>query len=379
MEKINLEVNDLSKRFQRAGKPFDALENINFSVAEGEILGIIGKNGAGKSTLLRILAGINKPTLGIIRAHGSIGAILDLGWGFHSQLTGFENIVFAAQLMGVSKQVAKQATESIMDFAELSPDVLSMPVHTYSSGMYLRLAFSTVMAFPRPIMLFDEVLAVGDFRFQLKAIQRMQELRDTGHSMVIVSHALEQIAGISSRIMVLEQGKVVYIGEPHLGIETYQQIAEKDALNTEGVPRGVTLMPVEIIATRLENSTDINPAQPICFKMRWETDITLNQRIDICFVVHNQFKAILFTDNTFDWSLDSLNEHCGMLWTIPPNILNGGILTLRLVWFVDKIYKFEHDVTTFSVGYNQIYVEIEALNAAKRPPFYLKGALHSQL
>jgi ABC-type polysaccharide/polyol phosphate transport system ATPase subunit len=375
MVKINLEVKDLSKRFQRAGKPFDALENINFSVAEGEVLGIIGRNGAGKSTLLRILAGMIKPTSGTIKAHGGIGAILDLGWGFHQQLTGFENIIFAAQLMGISKQTAKQATESIMDFAELSSDVLSVPVYTYSSGMYLRLAFATVMAFPSRIMLLDEVLAVGDFPFQLKAIDRLQELRNTGHSMVIVSHSLEQIVGISNRIMVLEQSKIAYLGEPHLGIQSYQQIINNDTPNTEGVPHGVKLMPVEIIATMIENSNEINPAHPICLKLKWETDNSLHQRFDICLVVRNHFRLNLFTDNTLGWPSDCLKGNCELTWTIPPNILNGGILTLHLVWFMDKMFCGEHDITTFSVGNSQTYDEINTLNTMKQPPFFLKEAL----
>lgn len=371
--KINLEVQGLSKHFQRAGKPFIALDDIGFSVEEGETLGIIGRNGAGKSTLLRILAGITKPTAGTIHSKGSIGAILDLGWGFHPQLSGFENIIFAAQLMGISKQAAKQATESIMDFAELTPDILSMPVHTFSSGMYLRLAFATVMAFPRQVMLLDEVLAVGDFRFQFKATERIFEIQKQGHSLLMVSHALEMLSTMSNRLLVLEKGKMNYIGDPILAMKSYQNINSQDIdNNTEKFPPGVKLLSVEVLGTHVPDSDAYDAAYPICLRLHWETDKTLKQRVDLGLSIINHLGLRLFVDGTVDWPLEQVQGERVLEWTIPANILNEGIYTLFLVWLIDKTGFNYQDEVSFKVSNLHIF---KAVEQREYFPFYLQGAL----
>ncbi len=206
------------KRYQRT---LLALDSVSFSVRKGETLGIIGANGAGKSTLLSLITGTMLPSAGTIRSSGSVSSLLELGAGFHPDLTGRENVFLYGAIMGLTREQMKQRFDAIVAFAELS-DFIDQPVKHYSSGMYVRLGFAVAVEVNPDILLVDEVLAVGDESFQRKCIAKMEEFRREGRTMLIISHDIPTIQAISDRILFLDHGKVAGLGDPSEITEGYR-------------------------------------------------------------------------------------------------------------------------------------------------------------
>lgn len=206
--------------------PFFALQHINFEVQKGEILGIIGRNGAGKSTLLKILSRIEKPTTGIITLEGNLQSLLEVGTGFHQDLTGRENIWLNGGLLGMSYQEIQAKFEQIVHFSELSA-FIDMPLSQYSSGMAMRLAFSVAVHLESDILVLDEVLAVGDDAFQKKCIQKILDFKANQKTIILVSHQLALVQKLCNRVIWLDNGQIKHIGNPHETIEKYiaQQIS----------------------------------------------------------------------------------------------------------------------------------------------------------
>lgn len=200
---------------------FEAISNISFEVKRGEMLGIIGRNGSGKSTLLKTIAGIYRPTSGRVQVNGTLAPLLELGAGFHHELTGRENILLNGLLLGFSKNEMKIREQGIINFAELG-DFIDVPVKQYSSGMYMRLAFSVATEVNPEILLVDEILAVGDISFQQKCLNRLQEFRKSGKTILFVTHSPVHIKKYCNRVVVLGQGKMLYEGEPERGVEIYE-------------------------------------------------------------------------------------------------------------------------------------------------------------
>jgi lipopolysaccharide transport system ATP-binding protein len=189
-----------------------ALKEVNFEVAPGDVVGIIGRNGAGKSTLLTILARIIKPTAGEVDIYGRVGSLLEVGTGFHPDLTGRENIYLNGALLGMRREEIARKFDEIVAFAELER-FLETQVKHYSAGMYLRLAFAVAVHFEPEILLLDEVLAVGDASFQPKCIAKMKEISCAGRTVLIVSHDLPSVRQLCSRVLLLESGRLLAIGE----------------------------------------------------------------------------------------------------------------------------------------------------------------------
>jgi lipopolysaccharide transport system ATP-binding protein len=212
---------------------FFALNDISFDVANGESVGIIGRNGAGKSTLLKVLSKITYPTKGRIISRGRIASLLEVGTGFHPELTGRENIFFNGSLLGMKKAEITQKFDAIIDFSGVEK-FLDTPLKHYSSGMQLRLAFG-VAAFLEPeILVIDEVLAVGDAEFQKKCIGKMEDVSKSGRTILFVSHNMPAIRSLCTRALVLDKGNLVYNGDTQSAIDMYISLAtpEKEA----GVP-----------------------------------------------------------------------------------------------------------------------------------------------
>jgi ABC-type polysaccharide/polyol phosphate transport system ATPase subunit len=202
--------------FRAAGaraEPFWALRDVSLAVARGQSLGVIGANGSGKSTLLRIMAGITTPTRGSVQIHGRVAALIELGAGFHDQISGRDNAVLNAVLLGLSLREAKERLEDVIAFAELE-DFIDEPMRTYSYGMYLRLGFAVAVHVQPEVLLVDEVLAVGDAEFQAKCFAHIEALRRAGVTIVIVSHDLPAVERFSDRVVLLEKGQVVADGGP---------------------------------------------------------------------------------------------------------------------------------------------------------------------
>ncbi len=198
-----------------------ALKDIDFKVEQGDVLGIIGKNGAGKSTLLKILSRITAPTTGTIRARGRIGSLLEVGTGFHNEMTGRENIYLNGAILGMTKAEIDRKLDEIVDFSGCER-YIDTPVKRYSSGMLVRLGFAVAAHLDPEILVVDEVLAVGDAEFQQKAIGKMQEVsRGEGRTVLFVSHNMAAIRKLCRQGVVLDKGKVHYIGSAYDAVEKY--------------------------------------------------------------------------------------------------------------------------------------------------------------
>lgn len=197
-----------------------ALRNVSFSVDEGEVLGIIGRNGAGKSTLLKILSRITYPTEGEVILRGRVGSLLEVGTGFHPELTGRENIYLNGAVLGMKKQEIEDNFDEIVKFAEIEK-FIDTPVKRYSSGMYVRLAFAVAAHLEPEILLVDEVLAVGDVQFQKKCLGKMRDVAGGGRTVLFVSHNIRAIAELCEQCILLEKGRVAEKGEAKRVISTY--------------------------------------------------------------------------------------------------------------------------------------------------------------
>jgi len=207
---------------------FNALKNISFSVEPGESVGIVGSNGAGKSTLLSLIAGLVQPDRGTVSVKGRVAALLELGSGFHPDLTGAENVGLNAALLGLSRSETRRAYGAIVEFAELA-EFMTEPLRTYSAGMAMRLAFSIAVNASPDILLIDEVLAVGDQAFQAKCMERVQEFRRQGKTIVCVSHSTELIGRLCSRSLWLDRGDLLLDGPAADVTDAYRGRLRSDA------------------------------------------------------------------------------------------------------------------------------------------------------
>jgi ABC-type polysaccharide/polyol phosphate transport system ATPase subunit len=215
----------LVRRLLRSGntKDFWAVDDVSFTVARGEALGIIGHNGAGKSTILKLLYNITRPTRGEIMIDGKLSALIEVASGFHPELTGRENVYLNGSLLGMRRAEITRKLPSIVDFAGVAP-FIDMPVKRYSTGMYLRLGFAIAAHLEADILLLDEVLAVGDANFQAKCINRVTELKAAGKTIVFVSHNLSAVESLCDRAVLLDHGHVVTSGPPKSVIAEYEQL-----------------------------------------------------------------------------------------------------------------------------------------------------------
>lgn len=205
---------------------FIALDGVSMDIMQGSTVGLIGPNGSGKSTLLKTVGGIIQPTTGSVQHRGRVAALLELGAGFHPDLTGRENVYLNASILGLSKQETDDNFAAILEFAGIG-NFIDIQVKFYSSGMYVRLAFAVAVHVDPDILIVDEVLAVGDEPFQRKCLDRIRDLQRQNKTIVLVTHALNQVAELCDRAIVLEHGTVVFDGEPNLAIRTLRQDFEQ--------------------------------------------------------------------------------------------------------------------------------------------------------
>lgn len=201
-----------------------ALDNVGFTVNKGETLGIIGPNGAGKSTILKLISKVTVPDTGQVSASGRIGALIELGAGLHPELTGRENIFLYGAILGMKRQEVDRKFDEIVAFAEIK-DFLDMPIKRYSSGMYARLGFAVAINMDPDILLIDEVLAVGDEKFQKKCFQKMKTVKKNGATIVFVSHNLDWIKLICDRTILLHHGKIIIDSTPKIAINKYHRLS----------------------------------------------------------------------------------------------------------------------------------------------------------
>lgn len=202
------------------GTEFHALDGVSFDVRKGETIGLIGRNGAGKSTILKILGRTTVPTTGVAMIRGKVGSMLEVGTGFHPELTGRENIFLNGTILGMTRAEINAKFDEIVEFSEIG-QFLDTPVKRYSSGMYLKLAFSIASSLDTDILLLDEVLAVGDAAFRVKSLSRMMQITSSGRTIVFVSHSMGDVKNICSRCIWLKCGKVAADGDPAAVVDEY--------------------------------------------------------------------------------------------------------------------------------------------------------------
>jgi ABC-type polysaccharide/polyol phosphate transport system ATPase subunit len=199
-----------------------ALKAVSFVVDRGEAFGIIGRNGSGKSTLLKVISGILKPSSGVVRVNGRIAALIELGAGFHPEITGRENIVINGIMLGLTKREVEQRFDKIVDFSGIG-EFIDQPVKTYSSGMYVRLGFAVAVHVDPEILLIDEVLSVGDEEFSQKCVAKIQEMKYRGVTLLFVTHQLDQVRNLCDRALWLDHGAATAIGDPARVVDEYLQ------------------------------------------------------------------------------------------------------------------------------------------------------------
>jgi ABC-type polysaccharide/polyol phosphate transport system ATPase subunit len=202
---------------------FEAVKHVSFRISKGEVVGIIGRNGSGKSTILKLVAGVYAATSGRVEVHGSIAPLIELGAGFHHELTGRENILLNGLLLGLSKRQVQEREAKIIEFAELG-EFIDSPVKQYSSGMYMRLAFSVATEVDPDILIVDEILSVGDGGFREKCLDRIRQFRDSGRTILMVSHDMGTMSSFCSRLFLVHHGELVAEGEPSGIVERYEKL-----------------------------------------------------------------------------------------------------------------------------------------------------------
>ncbi|WP_435952400.1 ABC transporter ATP-binding protein [Dryocola sp. BD626] len=200
-----------------------AINDVSFAIKEGESVGVLGRNGAGKSTLLKLLTRVTRPSAGRINVSGSMSSLLEVGAGFHHDLSGLENIFLAGSILGMSRRTTKHRLDEIVAFSELE-NFLAQPVRTYSSGMFLRLAFSVGIHLESDILVIDEALAVGDKNFQEKCFRRIDEFKAKGGTLVLVSHDENQLRAVCERGILLSHGELKFDGDINTALQHYNLI-----------------------------------------------------------------------------------------------------------------------------------------------------------
>lgn len=236
----------------RERQEFWALKDLNFTVTEGESVGLIGPNGAGKSTLLKILSNVTKPTHGTLRIHGKVGALIEVGAGFHPELTGRENIFMNGAILGLTKREIESKFDEIVAFSELD-QFIDTPVKRYSSGMFVRLGFSVAAHIFPDILLIDEILAVGDHRFQLKCFEWVKTFLRSGQTFFLVSHNMHHIESVCKRVLYVRKGQIAFDGPPEVGISRYMSDLARTDDDGSGhtIGRKIKVTEFDVVAVRL--------------------------------------------------------------------------------------------------------------------------------
>jgi ABC-type polysaccharide/polyol phosphate transport system ATPase subunit len=307
-----------------------SLRDVSFSVGDGEALGIVGRNGAGKSTILKILAGITSPTLGASRTRGRVAALLEVGTGFHPELTGRENVYFNGAILGLSRRDIVRKFDQIIDFAGTAR-FLDTPIKRYSSGMQLRLAFAVAAHLEPDVLVVDEVLAVGDAEFQRKCVRRMAEAEEEGRTVVFVSHDLETLTRLCRRGLWLDAGEIVDSGPTGEVVRGYLTSGwSSPASGTKVVRSGpVTVRDVRVLSADGTPSTALMRDDPL----RIQVEFDLAEEVpglDVALYVTTHSGIKVFDEALSDHGLERLppGAYCAEL-AVPP-VLNVGDFSVGL-------------------------------------------------
>lgn len=351
-------VENLSKQFQKSGESsgvIDALQDISFTLKAGEVCGIIGSNGAGKSTLLKILSEITPPTSGRVRYRGGFTSILNVGTGFHPDLTGRENIFLKGQLLGMTRRDIERKFDEIVAFSGIE-SFLGSQVKHYSDGMYLRLAFSVAFHSPAALLYLDEVVSVGDAQFRIKAHEKVREVIRNGTTIVMVSHQMSEITDLCTQVAFLEKGRLEMIGATMPVVETYMDRVLA-GIGKELIPseKGFyKVHEVEVSAVGKPKDAEIWVGEAIEIRVDIEKFVAgISMELVLFLVDINGFK-ILTDSYGMRKNYKPIITESGRFQisaTIPANLLNRGIYRIHLTVCRNENEVLDHfmDAVSFQV------------------------------
>ena len=341
---------DIFKMKKNQKKTFWALKDLNFSVNAGECIGIIGKNGAGKSTLLKVLSRITMPTTGSIKVRNRLASLLEVGTGFHPELTGMENIFFNGSILGLKRQEIKKHLDSIIEFSGVE-NFIETPLKHYSSGMQLRLAFAVAAHLEPEILLIDEVLAVGDGEFQKKCLQKMGEVAREGRTILFVSHDMGAVKQLCSAAWLLDEGQIIYAGEVEETIATYTKMvaSSKAAVWVNDIDKNaeVLLEKVEIRNHKNELANSFLASEAIFIKFYIQPHISV-KNFSIGFDLLKNGMVVCRSRQLDSSSIDYVVEGEKIIFTsiIPKWLLNRGAYHIRPMMS-------RHNVKSLSQAFNK--------------------------
>ena len=320
-----------------------ALKDVSFEVQQGEVLGIIGRNGAGKTTLLKILSRVTEPTEGEVRIRGRVGSLLEVGTGFHPELTGRENIFLNGAILGMSKEEIKRKFDEIVSFAEIEK-FLDTPVKRYSSGMYVRLAFAVAAHLEPEILIVDEVLAVGDAEFQKKCLGKMGDVAKEGRTVLFVSHNMTAVRTLCGRAIRLDQGRLFIAGEVYQVISEYlkcgaNSVMERNWPDPESAPGNEKAKVRRTAVMPLEPSHEgvITVQTPLLFEFEIWNNVP-GAALNFSIHVHSLDGTYIFAVTS-----DSVHRPRGVVkghFQVPGNFLNDGTYTVTMMVIVDRAHDF---------------------------------------
>jgi lipopolysaccharide transport system ATP-binding protein len=347
-------------RRQTKREEFWALKDVSFEVQPGEVTGIIGRNGAGKSTLLKVLSQITKPTTGKIHLRGRVGSLLEVGTGFHPELTGRENIYLNGSILGMRKAEIDKKFDEIVDFAE-TEQFLDTPVKRYSSGMFVRLAFAVAASLDTEILIIDEVLAVGDGNFQTKCLNKMEDVGRHGRTVLFVSHNMQAVTRLCQRAVLLEHGAVAADGGAPQIASRYLRgegdtAAHREWTNENLAPQNdvARLLSVRVIDSSGATSEAIDIRQPVAFEMVWRV-LKSGQHLSPNFHVYNEDGTCVFIVSDRDPQWQQRPRPAGLYTTtafVPGNFFaEGGLAVGAAVSTFNPVvvHFFERDAVAFQV------------------------------
>ena len=323
-----LKIGETNDRTQKGDSDYVwALKDINFQVEQGQAVGIIGRNGAGKSTLLKLLSRVTKPTTGSIKYKGRIASLLEVGTGFHPEMTGRENIYLNGAILGMTRKEITRKFDEIVDFAGVER-YIDTPVKRYSSGMYVRLAFAVAAHLESEILIVDEVLAVGDAEFQKKCLGKMGDVsKGEGRTILFVSHNMTAVETLCTSAVAMRQGTIVDIGQPELLIKNYlaDSITNCRHIEFEDISKAKGNEHVRIKSATIKNLSTIDPADVIDVTSEIEIEFeivnqTKQERLSIGFDLKNTRGDVIFgSGNKFNFPI---NIPTKVSCRIPANLLN---------------------------------------------------------
>jgi ABC-2 type transport system ATP-binding protein len=273
-----------------------AIRHVDLEIPEGETIGIIGRNGSGKSTLLSLMAGVTAPSEGRVRVRGRVAPLISVGVGFHPELTGRENVFVNGAILGVPRDELERRFDSIIDFAEI-PDFIDTPVKFYSSGMFVRLGFSVAIAAEPDVLLVDEVLAVGDLAFQTKCFERMRELKESGMTIVAVSHNLNAVRVLCERSVVVHDGGVRFIGRTDDALSTYHELLAAGSHDDADAGTAVELRAFRLLGPDGEPTAHVRSSDEVVLEFIAEFRADVPDAV-IGFLVTSETGIVVYSDNT---------------------------------------------------------------------------------